>query len=88
MDNRTINQIRNNETKLINEIKKLEQENNRLWKQKLEYIDRISRAIEYINHYETIRGYYEYEENGYDEYNYENDLKQELLEILEDKEVE
>ena len=66
----------------------LRKENNRLWKQKLKYIDRISRAIEYINHYETIRGYYEYEENGYDEYNYEDDLKQELLEILEDKEVE
>jgi hypothetical protein len=44
--------------------------------------NRIDKAIEYINHYETIRGYYEYEENGYDEYNYEDDLKQELLEIL------
>ena len=75
MDNRTINQIRNNETKLINEIKKLEQENKK-------YKEVIDKAIEYINHYETIRGYYEYEENGYDEYNYENDLKQELLEIL------
>lgn len=30
MDNRTINQIRNNETKLINEIKKIEQENQKL----------------------------------------------------------
>ena len=30
MDNRTINQIRNNETKLINEIKKLEQENKQI----------------------------------------------------------
>lgn len=29
MDNRTINQIRNNETKLINEIKKLEQQNQK-----------------------------------------------------------
>ena len=29
MDNRTINQIRNNETKLINEIKKIEQENKK-----------------------------------------------------------
>ena len=26
----------------------LRKENDRLWKQKLEYIDRISRAIEYI----------------------------------------
>ena len=46
----------------------------------------IDKAIEYIKHYETIRGYYEYEECGYDEYNYEEDLKEELLDIL--KEVE
>ena len=42
----------------------------------------IDKAIEYIKHYETIRGYYEYEECGYDEYNYEEDLKEELLDIL------
>ena len=46
----------------------------------------IKEVREYIENYETIRGYYEYEEDGYDEYNYEEDLKQELLEILE-KEV-
>ena len=43
---------------------------------------KIENAIEYIKHYETIRGYYEYEECGYDEYNYEEDLKEELLDIL------
>ena len=32
----------------------LRKENNRLWKQKLEYIDRISRAIEYIKN-ENLR---------------------------------
>ena len=42
----------------------------------------IDKAIEYIKHYETIRGYYEYQECGYDEYNYEEDLKEELLDIL------
>lgn len=42
----------------------------------------IKEVREYINHYETIRGYYEYQELGYDEYNYEDDLKKELLEIL------
>ena len=47
----------------------------------------IKEVREYINHYETIRGYYEYEELGYDEYNYDEDVKQELLEIL-DKEKE
>ena len=41
MDNRTINQIRNNETKLINEIKKLEQENKK-------YKEVIDKAIDYL----------------------------------------
>ena len=45
---------------------------------------KIENAIEYIKHYETIRGYYEYEECGYDEYNYEEDLKEELLYILKE----
>lgn len=45
---------------------------------------KIENAIEYIKHYETIRGYYEYEECGYDEYNYEEDLKEELLDILKE----
>lgn len=44
----------------------------------------IDKAIEYIKHYETIRGYYEYEECGYDEYNYEENLKEELLDILKE----
>ena len=43
---------------------------------------KIENAIEYIKHYETIRGYYEYQECGYDEYNYEEDLKEESLDIL------
>lgn len=45
---------------------------------------KIENAIEYIKHYGTIRGYYEYEECGYDEYNYEEDLKEELLDILKE----
>ena len=44
--------------------------------------ERIAKAVECIEHYESIRGYYEYVECGYDEYNYEEDLKEELLEIL------
>ena len=42
MDNRTIEQVRNNETKLINKIKDLEQQ----CKKQKEVIDK---AIEYIN---------------------------------------
>ena len=45
---------------------------------------KIENAIEEIKHYETIRGYYEYQECGYDEYNYEEDLKEELLDILKE----
>ena len=58
-------------------IDTLQQENARLK-------DKIEKIIEYVNHYETIRGYYEYEECGYDEYNYEEDLKEELLEKLKE----
>ena len=47
---------------------------------------RIDIAIEYINKYESIKAYYEYEECGYEEYNYDNDFKDDLLEILEGKE--
>lgn len=43
---------------------------------------RINKAIEYINKYESIKAYYEYVECGYEEYNYDNDFKDDLLEIL------
>ena len=47
----------------------------------------IDKAIEYIKKYESIKAYYEYiDEDGYDEYNYDEDFKKELLDIL--KEVE
>lgn len=46
------------------------------------YKQRIDKAIEYINKYESIKAYYEYEECGYEEYNYDNDFKDDLLEIL------
>ena len=47
----------------------------------------IGKAIEYTNKYESIKAYYEYiDEDGYDEYNYDEDFKKELLDIL--KEVE
>ena len=43
----------------------------------------IYKALEYINKYESIKAYYEYiDEDGYDEYNYDEDFKKELLDIL------
>ena len=45
----------------------------------------IDKVIELLNKYESIKAYYEYiDEDGYDEYNYEEDLKEELLDILKE----
>ena len=45
---------------------------------------KIKNAIEYINKYENIKAYYEYiDEDGYDEYNYDEDFKKELIRILQ-----
>ena len=47
----------------------------------------INKAIKHVNKYESIKAFYEYiDEDGYDEYNYDEDFKKELLDIL--KEVE
>ena len=51
----------------------------------LELQEVINKAIEYINKYENIKAYYEYiDEDGYDEYNYDEDFKKELLDILKE----
>ena len=72
----------------INLVKKtyeeLQDEVIKLTNDKFLLKNKIENAIECIKHYETIRGYYEYEECGYDEYNYEEDLKEELLDILKE----
>ena len=45
----------------------------------------INNAIEHINKYENIRAYYEYiDEDGYEEYNCDEDFKKELLDILKE----
>ena len=47
----------------------------------------INNAIEHINKYESIRAYYEYiDEDGYEEYNCDEDFKKELLDILDEVE--
>ena len=59
-------------------IKNLQQENQK-------YKEVINKAIECINKYETIKAYYEYiDEDGYDEYNYDEDFKKEILDILKE----
>ena len=63
---------------LVSYIKKLQQQ----CKKQKEVIDN---TIEYINKYESIKAYYEYiDEDGYDEYNYDEDFKKELLDILKE----
>jgi phosphotransacetylase len=45
--------------------------------------NRIDKAVEYINKFESIKAYYEYtDEDGYDEYNYDDDFKEDILNIL------
>lgn len=52
-------------------------------KEHIELLKRIDKAIEYINKYESIRAYYEYiDEDGYEEYNCDENFKKELLDIL------
>ena len=78
-------QQENQQLKEINEEhKKL---NGELREENKKYKEVFDKAIEYINKYENIKAYYEYiDEDGYDEYNYDEDFKKELLDIL--KEVE
>ena len=61
--------------------KLLNEKEQKVQKQK-EVIDRIEK---YINKCENIKAYYEYiDEDGYDEYNYDEDFKKELLDILKE----
>ena len=78
-------QQENQQLKEINEEhKKL---NGELREENKKYKEVIDKAIECINKYESVKAYYEYiDEDGYDEYNNDEDFKKELLDIL--KEVE
>ena len=70
--------LNENQVDLITKYMFLEQQ----CKKQKEVIDNI---IEHINKYESIRAYYEYiDEDGYDEYNCDEDFKKELLDILDE----
>ena len=65
-------------TKITHAIRELQQQ----CKKQKEVMDN---TIEYINKYESIRAYYEYiDEDGYEEYNCDEDFKKELLDILKE----
>lgn len=75
--------INNHEITDIDTFFKVADENTRLLEQVKKQKEVINNAIELINKYESIKAYYEYiDEDDYDEYNYDEDFKKELLDIL------
>lgn len=75
--------INNHEITDIDTFFKVAEENTRLLEQVKKQKEVIDKAIEHLNKYESIKAYYEYiDEDGYDEYNYDEDFKKEILEIL------
>ena len=50
--------------------------------------DRIDKAIEYIEQFENIKAYYIWIEDGYEEYNYDEDFKKDILNILRGEDEE
>lgn len=71
--------------------KRAEENDIKLLKERIDFLidrndekqDRIDKAVEYINKFESIKAYYEYiDEDGYDEYNYDDDFKEDILNIL------
>lgn len=76
---------------MISEKKQFEliKENQNIRLNNVELQQRIDKAIEYINKFDDIRAYYEYiDEDGYDEYNFDEDFKRYMLDIFkgDDKE--
>ena len=51
----------------------------------VDYKTRCEKAIKKINQYELIVGYYDYNDDGYDEIGENNKLQEELQNILEGK---
>lgn len=73
------------ESELKDFIVELQEENSRYERKNQKYKEVIDKATKHINKYESIKAYYEYiDEDGYDEYNYDEDFKKELLDILKE----
>lgn len=53
--------------------------------QEIERLNNIINELEsYIKHYDKIVGYYEYVECGYDEYNSDEDVKEQVLDYIKE----
>ena len=65
-------------------VDKINWENQLLKKENKQLKEVINKAIKCINKYEDIKAYYEYiDEDEYNEYNYNEDFKKELIHILQ-----
>lgn len=85
-ENKILKENAENNDKVVD---KINWENQLLKKENKKQKEVINKAIEYIKNYESIKvynikAYYEYiDEDGYEEYNYNEDFKKELIRILQ-----
>lgn len=87
-ENEILKENAENNDKVVDKInwdnQLLKKENQELKEQLQKQKEVNNKAIEYINKYENIKAYYEYiDEDEYDEYNYDEDFKKELIHILQ-----
>lgn len=85
----TLEVLANNPKEAFNYLKLQEKYNNVLKKnaklkiENKQLKEKKRKVREYIEKYESIKAYYEYfDEDGYDEYNYDENFKEDLLEII------
>ena len=83
-------------SKIRDKIKELEEE-NQILKAEVDLLNdnrhflnnKIGKAVEYINKFESIKAYFEYtDEDGYDEYDYDDNFRNDILKILKGEENE
>ena len=68
---------------LLNEVEDADKYIKKLYLENQKLKEVIDKAIKHVNKYESIKAFYEYiDEDGYDEYNCDEDFKKELLDIL------
>lgn len=65
-----------------NEVFTMELTKQDLIKYASELQERINKAIEYVNRFESINAYYEYQDGEYWETDYDDDFQKDLLNIL------
>ena len=87
-ENKILKENAENNDKVVDKInwdnQLLKKENQELKEQLQKQKEVNNKAIKYINKYENIKAYYEYiDEDEYDEYNYDEDFKKELIHILQ-----